>query len=237
MSNLIFFDTETTQKENARLVQLAYAINDEPIVCKLYKPVEPISVEAMEVHHITQDMVDNLEPFEKTRSEIQDVFNQGIAVAHNAKFDLGVMKREGVDLGDYIDTYRVAQHLLKDVEGHRLQYLRYKLGLKSILLPGEDQITAHDAAGDVAVLRALFKFLQIRLKLSDPSLGEDGIIWRMKDLSKMPVLMEKMPFGKYAGKTFIDIMKVDQGYLRWANQNLKDISEDLAYTIKFYMNR
>lgn len=54
----IFLDTETTGTGTKdRLCQLAYKLDTGEIVNKLYKPPLPIEIEAMTVHHITNEMV------------------------------------------------------------------------------------------------------------------------------------------------------------------------------------
>lgn len=237
MKDLIFFDTETTAKDNARLVQLAYAINDDPIICKLYKPAEPITIEAMEIHHITNEEVENLEPVNGLKGI---VFIDKIAIAHNAKFDIGVLNREGVDVCDYIDTLRVSQHVLTDSPSHRLQYLRYALKLS----PPESNLSAHDAAGDVAMLRELFRFLMVEVEKIYTATDNYNkevdqrktAIDKMIQLTKTSVLIPKMPFGKYKDMKFYDIKKLDAGYLKWLIKNAADLSDDLKYTINFHIN-
>jgi len=54
----IFLDTETTSTgEKDRLCQLAYKTEDGDIVNELFKPPLPITIDAMCVHHITNEMV------------------------------------------------------------------------------------------------------------------------------------------------------------------------------------
>jgi len=54
----IFLDTETTgTSEKDRLCQLAYKLETGEIVNELFKPPLPIAIEAMSIHHITNEMV------------------------------------------------------------------------------------------------------------------------------------------------------------------------------------
>lgn len=230
MKNLIFFDTETTSKDNARLVQLAIAVNEERIDVKTFKPAEPITIEAMEIHGITNEMVEDKKSFSQEVGICQSVFNSGIAVAHNAKFDIEVMKREGVVIEQYIDTLRVAQHLLPDLPAHRLQYLRYALDLK----PQEENLTAHDAAGDVAVLRGLFKYLVFCIMGEQGIVEEEKVLEKLFEMTNTPVTLLKLPFGKYKDRSFGEIQQIDRGYLRWLSIQ-PDLSEDLAYTLNQYV--
>lgn len=149
---LIFLDTETTGIDNCRMIELAYCAEDGVPTSLRVKPPIPIEFGAMAVNHITEKMVADLKPFAKHGSYkvIKKELEAGIIVAHNAPFDLGVLDREGIDITDYICTKEMAKAMYPRAEQHRLQYLRYWLGLE---IEGE----AHTAEGDIAVLEALFR--------------------------------------------------------------------------------
>lgn len=54
----IFLDTETTGTgADDRLCQLAFKTGQGTIVNQLFNPGRPIAIEAMAVHHITNEMV------------------------------------------------------------------------------------------------------------------------------------------------------------------------------------
>ena len=60
----IFLDTETTSDgEKDRLCQLAYKTEDGEIVNELFKPPLPIEINAIYVHHITNEIVENKPAF------------------------------------------------------------------------------------------------------------------------------------------------------------------------------
>src|SRR6185312_10051345 len=112
--NLIFLDTETTGLDNGRLVQLAYKLQDEDMMLvEFYKPPVPIDIEAMAVHHITEKKVADKPQFEKsaTFKALSTLLPRSILVAHNAKFDMGVLEREGIIAQDFICTMKVAKAL------------------------------------------------------------------------------------------------------------------------------
>ncbi|MCP3873243.1 MAG: 3'-5' exonuclease, partial [Desulfobacteraceae bacterium] len=97
----IFLDTETTGTgEKDRLCQLAYKIEGGDIVNKLFKPPLPIEIGAMCVHHITNEMVENKPVFKDSNDhqKLVDLLNddKNILVAHNAKFDVDMLIKEGV---------------------------------------------------------------------------------------------------------------------------------------------
>ncbi len=67
----IFLDTETTGIEKEyRLCQLAYKTETGEIVNELFKPSLLIAIEAMSIHHITNEMVEDKPAF-KDSSEYQ----------------------------------------------------------------------------------------------------------------------------------------------------------------------
>jgi len=228
--NLVFFDTETTSKANGRLVQLAVGFDATggQIMEMFFKPAAEIAIDAMEVHHITEERVKDCLPVDPEK--LKPYFSGRTAVAHNAPFDIAVMAREGVTVGEYIDTLKVAQHLLPELSAHRLQYLRYALKLTV----GESA-TAHDAGGDVEVLIALFKHLK-HTAMALFSLDEDGAVEKMVELSNKKVLMKKLTFGKYRGQDIADLAKTVDGrqYLNWL-RNQDDLGEDLKNTLDHYL--
>lgn len=153
----IFLDTETTGIEaDDRLCQLAFKSENGTIVNELFNPGRPISVEAMGVHHITNGMVKDKPPFkhsetwEKLRG-ILDV-DDNVLVAHNAVFDIDMLKKEEIVPQKHICTLKMATYLDKDgvIPKYSLQHLRYYLDLNV-------NANAHDALGDLLVLEALFQ--------------------------------------------------------------------------------
>ncbi len=246
---LLFLDTETTGLEQQdRLIQIGAKfrnagkkmLSDEApakTVSYFFKPPVPINYEAMSVHHITQEMVANEETFEQSvlKSKLEVLAKDGVVVvAHNAKFDLKMLEREGVIFSLYIDTQRVAMHVL-DMPRYKLQYLRYALDLR---VDG----VAHSAEGDVDVLVALFDFLFQKIKRETMfNDSDENILNHMMSLSRNPVLLRRFTFGKHNGKTFEEIAQNDRDYLVWLwNSEMKnneaDRNEDLLYTIKLYLN-
>lgn len=234
---IILLDTETTDLDNARLVQLAYKNTDTgAVVNEYFLPPVPISFGAMATHHITNEMVVGKPVFQGSvqQGNLLDLSKDGIVVAHNAPFDVYVLKNEGVVVGEYIDTLRVARHLLKS-EQYSLQYLRYSLHLD---VAG----TAHDALGDVLVLEALFNHLK---KLVTEKFGlttEDEIVQQMLALTKTPVLLDTINFGKYRGKNFVEVAEQDRGYLDWlynseTQKPEADQNSEMVFTLKHYLNR
>ena len=97
----IFLDTETTGTEKEdRLCQLAYKTETGEIVDELFKPPLPIAIDAMCVHHITNEMVADKPSFKDSPhyQKLVDLLNddKNILVAHNAKFDVDMLESKGV---------------------------------------------------------------------------------------------------------------------------------------------
>lgn len=234
--HIIILDTETTDKDpNNRLVQLAYKnLNTGEIVAEYFKPPVPITFGAMAVHHITNEMVENKSLFIDSEhyKKITEILTENILVAHNAPFDIQVLKNEGIQIGQNIDTLRIARHLLNS-EQYSLQYLRYFLNLNV-------EGSAHDALGDVLVLESLFNYLKEETKKQFKLSEEEEIIHKLLELNDMPVLLETMIFGKHKGKAFADVAQIDKSYLQWLynSETQKPESEqnqELVYTLKQYI--
>jgi len=116
----IFLDTETTGTEKKdRLCQLAYKTETGKIVNQLFKPPLPIAIEPMSIHHITNEMVENKPAFKDSpdHRKLVDLLNddKNILVAHNAKFDVNMLEKEGVHPKRVICTLKLARHM--DPEG------------------------------------------------------------------------------------------------------------------------
>jgi len=250
MAKYILFDTETTGNgDNDRIIQIGAIILDnnglEPSVefyDELCKPTIPITIEAMEVHHITPNIIEDKPPF--TESDFYKKVNElnskeNYLIAHNIKFDLGMLEKEGfINNYNLIDTVRCAMHLFPDMPYHRLQYLRYALELyKNEDIQAKDLnivIKAHDAIGDVLVMKLLIDKLLIEMRNKYPTYNKDKIMNKLAELTNTPVLMKIFKFGKYKGKNIEQIVSDDKGYIKWMRKNL-DLDEDMKYTLDFYV--
>ncbi len=232
----IYLDLETTDLgENARIVQLAYKNTEtNEVVNELFKPTVPISIGAMAVHHITAAMVADKPTFagSEQKSKLEVLLKDNILVAHNAPFDMGILKTEGVVTGRYIDTLLVCQHVVKS-ESHKLQYLRYSLDLNV-------EGVAHDALGDVLVLEKLFERLIVLVKQEFRLEKDKSAIEKMLTLTKTPVLLDKITFGKHKDKSFAEVAASDRGYLDWLYKSEIQKPEvqqnsNMVNTLKYYL--
>ncbi|MCB4752214.1 MAG: 3'-5' exonuclease, partial [Sulfurovum sp.] len=133
------------------------------------------------------------------------------------------------------DTVRIAKHLLPDSPYHRLQYLRYSLKLYKTEIEEAKKlgitIKAHDAIGDVLVMKLLLSRLIQLIQEQFPGINP---MQKMSELTKVPVLMKTFKFGKYKDRNIEEVSREDMGYLRWMYKNL-DLDEDMQYTLGQYL--
>ena len=244
MPKYILFDTETTgNQESDRIIQIgAMIVHDKTnieILDELCSAPVPISIEAMEVHNITPELLLGKEPFSQTTfAQKIEEHNQSknYLIAHNISFDLGMLQKEGFE-NHYtlIDTLRCAKHLIPDSTSHRLQYLRYALGLYHTEQAEANKlgvtIKAHDAIGDVLVMKLLLSRLVMLAK--EQYIGENPME-KLTQLTQTPVMIKTFKFGKYKGREVADIAKEDLKYLKWMQTNM-DLDEDLAFTLGYYL--
>ncbi|MCJ8327730.1 MAG: 3'-5' exonuclease [Campylobacterales bacterium] len=240
MAKYILFDTETTgNQDDDKIIQFgAMIINQDSsleVFDELCSTDVEIKLEAMEVHNLTPDMLEGKPKavdtsFYKTLQEINT--NENYLIAHNIKFDLGMIQKEGfVNNLQLIDTLRCAKHLYPDMPYHRLQYIRYALDLykteKEEAAKLNITIKAHDALGDVLVMKLFLSKLINKCREMYPDYNP---IERLVYLTQTPVLIKTFKFGKHKGKEIAQVAQEDASYLNWMKKNM-DLDEDLKYTL------
>ena len=238
-ANLIFLDTETTGTgPNDRLCQVAYKFQGQEFEA-LFCPPVPIEIDAMAVSHITNKMVADKEVFVDSamRRQLAEIFSgEKILVAHNAGFDVEMLKRENLAIEKTIDTLKLAQYL--DIDGeiprYAMQYLRYYHDLDVTDAP------AHNALGDIRVLEKLFDFYFE--KMLNKSGDAVKVLEEMQAISARPILIKKFNFGKYNGEKVADVAQRDCNYLRWLlGEKVKtrdsggENDENWIYTLEHYL--
>jgi DNA polymerase III epsilon subunit-like protein len=240
MKKIVFLDTETTGNEAKDLLcQLAYKVyGTDETYSELFKPPMPIPPEVSMITHISNKMVNDKPAFRespdyakiKTLLESDDT----VMVAHNAKFDDAMVKKEGITPAHTICTRRVARYLDKNnvIPQYRLQYLRYYLDI-------EIEAQAHDALGDVLVLEKLFERLFDKIK-KEENLTDEEAVEKMIEISKKPCMMNLFTFGKYNSKTVKEVSQTDPGYLEWMlaqKEQNPDNEEDWIYTLRHHLGK
>ncbi|MCH9739242.1 MAG: 3'-5' exonuclease [Epsilonproteobacteria bacterium] len=241
MIKYVLFDTETTgNQDEDRIIQIGAMVIDSKGNVEVYDELcsseIPIKVEAMEVHNITPELIEGKDNFQSTKfySDLASLnSDKNYLIAHNIKFDLGMLVKEGFENSmKLIDTLRCSKHLFPDSAYHRLQYFRYSLDLYKEEQTEADKhgivIKAHDAIGDVLVMKLLLSKLVAKVK--EQYAGVNPML-KLEELTRTPVIMKTFKFGKYKGEEIEDIARSDAGYLRWMLKSL-ELDEDLKYTLE-----
>ena len=135
----IFLDTETTGTGPAdRICQIAFKTEDDDAVNELFNPDMPISIDAMTVHHITNEMVLDKPAFRNsgTWKKLHDLVNSDgyVIVAHNAAFDVDMLKKEGIEPKNAICTLKLARYFDKDESIPHLKISCFRRSYKSFYL-------------------------------------------------------------------------------------------------------
>jgi DNA polymerase-3 subunit epsilon/exodeoxyribonuclease X len=240
----IILDTETTGAgENDRIIQLGYLVlggKEIEVQNEFCSSEVPITFGAMEVHGIIPEMIEDKPTCQEIEAykRLQELNTpQNYMIIHNAPFDLGMLEKEGFDIKmKVIDTLRVAKHLLPDEEAHRLQYFRYKFELYKYEKKEADalgiEVKAHDAIGDVLVLKLLLSKLKEIVELEFPHANP---VEKMVDLTNTPIVVKSFKFGKHKGKSLEDVAREDAGYLRWMLSSMENLDDDMRYSINLVL--
>ncbi len=236
MPDFVFLDLESSGlEEKDRICELALIIEkkDENLVSSnLCKSPKKISNEAMSLHHITNEMIADAQLIQETsayQTLLEHNSEENILIAHNLRFDLDMLSKEGFNSKmQYIDTLRCVKALIPECESFSLQFLRYELELYK-----EESKEAEGLGIELCAHRALSDCLH--LKLLWKTLLQYATVSQLIQISANPVLLEKFPFGKYNGRYIEEVLNLDRGYLHWMLENIKDMDEDLKYSIEHYM--
>jgi exodeoxyribonuclease X len=208
MLRVIVLDTETSGLgADAGVVEIAWTEFDKDMILigheySLIDPQCPINPGASGIHGITNAMVEDAPTLQEFFSVVKgDPFHNEddsvIVVAHNAAFDLRFVGPFIPSLSGVICTLKCARRVYPDAEDHKLQTLRYALGLDV------GAADAHSASGDVAVCVALLKRL-----MQDTGCDIEGLL----ELSSMPMKISKFPFGMHKGKK---LEELPSSYIHW----------------------
>jgi DNA polymerase-3 subunit epsilon/exodeoxyribonuclease X len=244
MAKYVILDTETTgTDETDRVIQLGYMVlggKEIEVHNEFCSADVPINYAAMEVHGITPEMIEGKPKCTQTpayKRLLELNTPQNYMIIHNAPFDLKMLQKEGFEVVmKVIDTLRVAKHIFEDEEAHRLQYFRYKMELykeeaeeaKKLGI----EVKAHDAIGDVLVLKLFLTKLRKAVEAKFP--GENAVE-KMVDLTNTPILIKTFRFGKHKGKSLAQVAQEDAGYLRWMLSSMENLDDDMRYSINYYL--
>ncbi|WP_071933916.1 exodeoxyribonuclease X [Xenorhabdus hominickii] len=216
-------DTETCDMDSG-IVEIASIDVVDNIINYIEKqshfvdPQKPISISAMAIHHITDEMVAG---FPLITNVIEKYKGADFLVAHNAAFDSRMMPEMDAP---FICTLKLAKRLWPDMESHSNQYLRYALKLDVHMPEG---LHAHRALYDCIVTAALFKRIKDQSNWSDKE---------MLEISNQPSLLHKFKFGKHKGMTFEEVNQLNPSYFAWLLKQ-PDLDPDIEFTINYWLAR
>ena len=234
----IILDTETTGvDEEDRIIQLSYLVTDmDGKILEMHDDLctapLPTKFESMAIHGITPEMLEGKPVCVDTKAfaRLNELNTpENILVIQNAEFDEAMLAKEGfTSQMKLIDTYRILRKKYPLDTPHGLQYKRYQLGLykrePEIIEELGVEVRAHDALGDVVVLKLFLDHL-----LAD---GQDRD--EMIALCAEPIMLDIMTFGKHKGKTFEEIALNDRNSLQYMIDTF-DLDGDLRYTMEKIM--
>ena len=130
MYNYVVFDVETPNRANNRMSAIGISLIENGKITKefysLINPETSFDYFNTRLTGIDEDMVAFSPSFEEIWKEIEPLMSSGILVAHNAPFDMGVLKRclndyeiEWKPYVHYLCTVQVGRKFLPDMK-HRL---------------------------------------------------------------------------------------------------------------------
>ena len=211
---IIHLDLETTSADitSARIVQIAFAIDNEEPRKRLINPGVPIPAEATAVHGITDEMVADAPTFRQVaRALLEKLTEADVISGFNIEsFDLPLLSEEFARVGivwpaerpKIIDVYRLYQH-----------WYPRKLANAVATYCGREQTAAHDAGGDVidsrdvlAVMRQREDFEQALVETHDKGqIDLSGKLVRDADGDAV------YTFGQHKGRK----LREEPGFARW----------------------
>ena len=236
---IIILDTETTGVlEEDRICQLSYLVVNqngeiEEVHDDLCTPPLPIKFDSMAIHHITPEMLEGKPvcvdtPAFHRLNELNTPEN--LMVIQNAVFDLDMLAKEGFTSNiQLIDTFRIMRAKIPLDTPHGLQHKRYQYGLykkeQAIIDSLGIEVRAHDALGDVIVLKNLFDHL-----------ANDYSVPEMITLCAGPITLEYMVFGKNKGKRIEEVALNDRRSIEYMLSTF-DLDEDLKHSFEYWMEK
>lgn len=220
-------DCESTglDPKNDRIIEIAIAkFRGNTILEKYETLVNPeitISPESIEIHKITQDMVEDKPTIKEVLPHCLKMIQNHIIIGHGILFDIQLIAEEAkrnqvpckIENQKFIDTLRMAR-LYGQSPINSLEHLREHFNIS--------QEGAHRAMNDVVVNIQVFS--QLAKEFHSPK----HILERLKN----PIKLRAMPLGKHKGRSFSEI---PLDYLKWAARQQFD--QDLLFSIRSEINR
>lgn len=161
----VVFDVETTgfnPQDGDRIIEIAaIKVKEGRKIAEfdeLVNPQRPLSLSAMEINKITEDMVRDADTHDVVLPRFIDFVGGACLVAHNASFDIKFLCYELSLIGrklnratPVIDTLKLSRELLPHLGSHKLGYLAHSFGVPVA--------ETHRALADVGLTVSVFQRL------------------------------------------------------------------------------
>jgi len=217
---LIAGDVETTGvSPTDKVVEIAWIeLNEDFNIIdsqrSLINPEMSIPAGSSAVHGITNSHVADSPTIAEFMAD-NPIDGDALLIAHNAAFDARYFNPWVPDLVGTICTMKMAREVYPDADNHKMQTLKFHLGLEADVAHHE----AHTAMGDVKVLIELLRRIS----------ADTGWTWvEMFQFCNTPRVVTKMPFGKHKGKTLRDLPR---SYIKWLLE-LDNLDADLRHSLQ-----
>lgn len=254
--DLVFFDIESTGLNiiRDRIIQIALikysnSVDEPKELSLLINPGIPISEEAFNVHKISNEDLRNKPVFQQVGQKIYDFIGEADLAGYNSdRFDIPMLIEEFHRIGIEFD---INKRRLIDVQKifYKMEPRTLKAALKFYC--NEDLVDAHDALADVRATVDVFKGqlkkyenvdyvdgdgnitphpIQKDIKIISEFIKDGAAIditQRLKLNSKSEIIFN---FGKYSGRTVVEIFKSEPSYYHWMME--KDFSAQVKQIIK-----
>lgn len=177
----VVFDTETTGLEPTdRIVQIAGVriargrLTGERFET-LVDPGRPIPPASTAIHHISDEMVDGAPDTTAALTAFHHFAEDTVLIAHNAPFDMGMLRRAAPETGAHfdnrvLDTVLLSAMVWGQSVPHTLDALTERLG---ITIPPEDR---HTAMGDTVATAEAFLRLIPALEAKGITRFEEAVV-------------------------------------------------------------
>ena len=223
----VCIDCETTglDAEEDRVIEVAFACFKGKDVIDQYEtlidPERPIPAASMEIHHITDAMVDGQPKIEQVLPGLLKKIGKRIIIGHGVSFDVALLinaaKRHQIpcklEQNTIIDTLRLAR-LYGESPVNSLEQLRQHFNIA-------DE-GAHRAMSDVLVNIEVFYQLTKQFRTTKE------VLERLKKPVRIPI----MPLGPHKGRP---MKEVPIEYLRWMAN--KKFDGDLLFSVRSEIKR
>src|SRR5690625_3226418 len=134
------FETANTWNRSSACAIGIVEVNNGEVVSEFYSLINPndeFDPYCIDIHGITPDMVENQPTFNEVWNDIKQFFQNRLVVAHNASFDMSVLRyclnEYNIPFPDfnYACTYLLSKRIYPDLASFRLDFVFDFLNLGS----------------------------------------------------------------------------------------------------------